>query len=537
MEGSTQAEPQGITSSHQDVADSLNQLLEELESSDFVPHDADVHIPTQETPAPRQETTRLSDYLAELDREADEEPIEEPTAPIPDLLPEASASPEEDDELPESQLSFQILDDDDSGTDEAMELPWATTWDQEMMAELASDEISPSLDRENHSQDLPQDEVGNEADEHDLAHLQPAQPDNEGQPGDLHDEPDNTPATLAPTGTDDTSSYEPPEQPLFIDDTGEMEEDLPTLTGGPDETTEEAVEPLYDEPDTIPTHFALEETEMASSDEPLQDDEPTEAFTIDTADSDTADSTTALVMDEEVQGTPEDSDYEEPDTVPTIFVLEETEMASSEEVEISARPGERDREEQENELPFDLPEGLPDIEPSSIPPVDLDSLDRELATRRNGNAAWSISIVLLIVLALAQLSWFGRDHLDRYPALLNLVTEACVHLDCKLTPDYAPDKYTILNRMMVTHPEQDDALMLLLSFTNQAAHAQPYPLIQLSLYDNNQSLTARRTFTPAEYMNREVPADQLVPPGSIVQVEMPLEDPGSSITGFQFDFL
>ncbi|MES9936225.1 MAG: DUF3426 domain-containing protein, partial [Sedimenticola sp.] len=189
------------------------------------------------------------------------------------------------------------------------------------------------------------------------------------------------------------------------------------------------------------------------------------------------------------------------------------------------------------ELPFDLPEGLPDIEPSSMPPVDLDSLDRELASRRNGNAAWSISIVLLIVLALAQLSWFGRDHLDRYPALLNLVTQACVHLDCKLTPDYAPDKYTILNRMMVTHPEQDDALMLLLSFTNQAAHAQPYPLIQLSLYDNNQSLTARRTFTPAEYMNREVPADQLVPPGSIVQVEMPLEDPGSSITGFQFDFL
>ncbi|MET0046432.1 MAG: DUF3426 domain-containing protein [Sedimenticola sp.] len=536
MEGSTQAEPQGITSSHLDVADSLSQLLEELETDDFIPHDAAVDMPAPEAPAPRQETTRLSDYLAELDRQTDEEP----TAPIPDILPEASASPEEDDGLPESQLSFQILDDDDSGTEEATELPWATTWDQEMMAELASEEISPSLDGEHHDQDLAQDEVGNETDEHDLAHLPPARPDSEEKPGDLHDESDSTTTLVLPV-TEESSSDEPrdepPKQPLFIDDTGEMEEDQPTQAGSPDETTGEADEPLYDEPDTIPTHFALEETEMASSDEPLQDDEPTEAFTIDTADSDTADSTTVLVMDEEDQERSDESDYDEPDTVPTIFALEETEMASSEEVEISARPGERDREEQENELPFDLPEGLPDIEPSSMPPVDLDSLDRELASRRNGNAAWSISIVLLIVLALAQLSWFGRDHLDRYPALLNLVTQACVHLDCKLTPDYAPDKYTILNRMMVTHPEQDDALMLLLSFTNQAAHAQPYPLIQLSLYDNNQSLTARRTFTPAEYMNREVPADQLVPPGSIVQVEMPLEDPGSSITGFQFDFL
>ena len=99
------------------------------------------------------------------------------------------------------------------------------------------------------------------------------------------------------------------------------------------------------------------------------------------------------------------------------------------------------------------------------------------------------------------------------------------------------ERIRILERDIHSHSTTPDALRLQLTMSNTADHEQPYPLIQLSLYDDTNRLVAQRKFSPTEYMASHRPVDELMPTELPVQVEMDLADPGDKVTGFRFDFL
>ncbi|MCB1758978.1 MAG: zinc-ribbon and DUF3426 domain-containing protein [Gammaproteobacteria bacterium] len=161
--------------------------------------------------------------------------------------------------------------------------------------------------------------------------------------------------------------------------------------------------------------------------------------------------------------------------------------------------------------------------------------------RRAGNRhplLWSLAILAAIVLALGQLAWFSRDALLHHPQLRELLEVACAELDCTLPPWHEPQGFRISERSVSTHPANDQALQIRLTFRNDARFAQRYPQLQLSLYDLNERLSARRRFQPSEYL-RTPPAtpQQLMAAGASVDVEMALRDPGRQITAFIIDFL
>ncbi|MES9873263.1 MAG: DUF3426 domain-containing protein [Candidatus Sedimenticola sp. 6PFRAG7] len=486
-----------------DVTDSLTQLLTELQTESFATGD-DQEQPTPHDAPPSQGKKNLfSDYLAELGDETEEGKPQADTSDAEDLRLDAFSIHDQPDadriqelsipsmdeevgiayetlEQDTHQLSFQILDDptETLERDEELELPWATEWDEE---------------------------------------IAPERPVNTPEPAD-EDEPDSDQvnftreemASLTPEGAVD-DGFSGPYSTLD----GDTEQIDAAYLGADTETAEDSG---YDEPDTIPSHFVLEETEMASSDELPYDG-----------------------IDEDTEPTPDQAEdepeavYDEPDTELSHFTLEETEMASSEEG--FAEPGEpAETDTPETTLPFKVPDDLPDIEPSEHQPLDLVEIELPEEERGAGSLKWIMLILLLLGLALLQLTWFGRDHLARYPGMLDTMTSFCAIAKCELQPRKAPEQFKITNRMMVSHPERENALVLLLAFTNQAEHPQPYPRLQLSLHDNNETLTARRIFSPNEYMGRKVGASELIETGSTVSVEMPMEDPGNRVTGFQFDF-
>jgi len=75
-----------------------------------------------------------------------------------------------------------------------------------------------------------------------------------------------------------------------------------------------------------------------------------------------------------------------------------------------------------------------------------------------------------------------------------------------------------------------------LTLSNQAGFAQPYPQIQLSLFNTKDELLARRRFRPDEYLNQTAGGYPLLQPKQPVQLEIVLRDPGEEATGFKFDF-
>lgn len=187
-------------------------------------------------------------------------------------------------------------------------------------------------------------------------------------------------------------------------------------------------------------------------------------------------------------------------------------------------------------LPFDLPENLPDIPPSDT----ALSLSQELKSnhgKRGGTLGWSLVIIALLIVALGQAAWFGRERLIRYPEGRQLLQFVCNYADCQLPLVKATNKITVISRSIHTHPDTEDALLVLMTFANRSIYPQPYPHLQLTLFGGNDQLAARRVFQPSEYLKDQADIDQPLQPDQIIQVEMSVKDPGENVTGFKFDFL
>lgn len=148
-----------------------------------------------------------------------------------------------------------------------------------------------------------------------------------------------------------------------------------------------------------------------------------------------------------------------------------------------------------------------------------------------------IAAALLVLLALAQLAWFNRDQVLATPLGQGLAQTACGVLDCDLPPRRAPSRYEVLDRNIGADPQHPGVLLLQLGFRNDADFAQPLPDIQLSLYDSEEQLMARRRLHPDEYLFPVPAPDTLVAPGDVVQMTVRLEDPGRHATGFKLEFL
>ena len=184
-------------------------------------------------------------------------------------------------------------------------------------------------------------------------------------------------------------------------------------------------------------------------------------------------------------------------------------------------------------VPFDIPDNLPEIQPTETAPLSLEATLENTSHGRKGTVGWSLAILLLLLLALGQLGWFGRDHLLRHPAGRQLLESACSLLPCQLPPRHEPEKLQVVSRAITSHPDKADALLVSLTLRNDGDFAQAWPQLELSLLDDNGGLVARRRFGPEEYRNT---TGGMLQPGIPETLHLELADPGDRVVGFQFDF-
>ncbi len=191
-----------------------------------------------------------------------------------------------------------------------------------------------------------------------------------------------------------------------------------------------------------------------------------------------------------------------------------------------------------NSPPFEVPYGLPDIIPSEPPGEGLEGSFFRIKKKKRGHPlAWSLGILLLLLIGFTQLMWMERERLLADPQARDLLQQACEKLGCQLPVQQAAGRFQVLQRSITSHPSRPYALLIKMTFINQAPFPQPYPILQLSLFDRNETPLARRRFDPERYLGHSVGDRSLLQPGQQVHLEMPLVDPGAEATGFKFDFL
>jgi predicted Zn finger-like uncharacterized protein len=152
------------------------------------------------------------------------------------------------------------------------------------------------------------------------------------------------------------------------------------------------------------------------------------------------------------------------------------------------------------------------------------------------NLLWTIAILILIGLALAQLAWYKRDKLIEHKEGRQLLEQYCEYTGCQIPPQRALEKLKIVDRVVASHPEIPGVLRIRLTFENQAPFHQPFPMLQVSLFTGDGELEAQRRFGPDEYGSTPIDPNDLMQPGQRVDVELDVQDPGPHVTGFEFAF-
>ncbi len=180
-------------------------------------------------------------------------------------------------------------------------------------------------------------------------------------------------------------------------------------------------------------------------------------------------------------------------------------------------PGEEDQIEE-----FDLPVGS-GFEDWSAPSPRV---------RRD----WAIAAGVMIVVTALNLFFVSGDALLAHPAIRGAL-EGIGAVAPRPEPTYRDlDLLHLASSEMHSHPTLDETLVLNATIVNRGGRAQPFPALQITLFDAQNQPLASRTFAPEEYLPPGSDAQTGMPPGAYLPVIMELLDPGKHAVGFEMKF-
>jgi len=165
---------------------------------------------------------------------------------------------------------------------------------------------------------------------------------------------------------------------------------------------------------------------------------------------------------------------------------------------------------------------------------------RKHGARRNSDTSprwpWILVCSLLTILLAAELAWIDRDELIRDPMVGAWLRGTCNTLGCRLPLVAAPKQLRLLASNIETHPNAAHALMISLSLRNDAAFAQPWPVVVVTLSDAQGHRVSMRRLLPADYLDDPVVLRHGLDPGATTALLLEVQDPGDAAVAYQFDF-
>ncbi|MFZ5504154.1 MAG: DUF3426 domain-containing protein [Pseudomonadota bacterium] len=156
---------------------------------------------------------------------------------------------------------------------------------------------------------------------------------------------------------------------------------------------------------------------------------------------------------------------------------------------------------------LDPPPALEPVRDPAVQRIRRELYGEDQTPRRSAlkTALWSVGILLLVLLAAAQLAYLFRTELvSAQPALKPVFEQVCARLGCTLPAPRRADLISIESSELNPDSERAPLLRLNALLRNGATHAQDWPHLELSLTDTSDRPIVRRVLAPADYL----PADR-----------------------------
>ena len=103
-------------------------------------------------------------------------------------------------------------------------------------------------------------------------------------------------------------------------------------------------------------------------------------------------------------------------------------------------------------------------------------------------------------------------------------------------PFRALDRIHLVSRQLTADPLQPGVLRLEATIVNRAPQAQPYPKIEVVLFDASGARLSDFDFEPEDYLAPGTNARASMSPHAYLPLSLELEDPGEQAVGFELDF-
>jgi predicted Zn finger-like uncharacterized protein len=158
--------------------------------------------------------------------------------------------------------------------------------------------------------------------------------------------------------------------------------------------------------------------------------------------------------------------------------------------------------------------------------------------RPSGERRWPWVVVCFVLALLlgTQLAWAERDTLIRNSVAGSWLRSICTTFGCELPLIAAPQQMRLLDSNVQTHPSVSGALMISARVRNDAAFAQPYPVVTITLSNAQGQRMAMRRLQPREYLDDNAILQRGLAPGASTVLLFEVEDPGDKAVAFEFGF-
>ncbi len=177
---------------------------------------------------------------------------------------------------------------------------------------------------------------------------------------------------------------------------------------------------------------------------------------------------------------------------------------------------------------------LEDSKPETIETEDEPFAPASMHHRKPVSWLAVLSLVALLLMAVAQLAWIERERLLQYPRLHAVASGLCSRIGCSLPRTTEPPSFAVVDRSLEADPAQPGSYRLDILLRNTGTQAQNLPSLQLSLLDHKQIVVARRTFPAATYA---AGTQQAIDAGELIEIHLLLLPAAAQISGFELDFI
>jgi predicted Zn finger-like uncharacterized protein len=147
----------------------------------------------------------------------------------------------------------------------------------------------------------------------------------------------------------------------------------------------------------------------------------------------------------------------------------------------------------------DLPPPAPDPDAGRPFPHEPFALPRPVA--RTSPMLIALALLLVAALGLQGAYFFRSDIAAFWPGSRPLLEAACARLRCAVPLPRLADRLTIeTSDLQALDPSRPNRVVLTATIRNRAGLDQAWPMLELTLTNARDQMSARKVFTPAEYL-------------------------------------